>query len=260
MKDLVKRTADRFNIGITTSSHLEELEELNRAYASLDSVLGFGGPRATELLKHLRSSRSELRQDLFVLSELGLKQNGFFVEFGATDGVHMCNSYLLEKEFGWKGILAEPARCWHRALKSNRRCTIETACVWRESNSTLTFNEVAGERELSTLNSHSASDSHARSREKGTTYTVETISLEDLLDKHQAPKVIDYLSIDTEGSEYEILSNFNFARYQFRIITCEHNYSPKREKIFALLTENGFTRKFEQYSHFDDWYVQAALD
>jgi hypothetical protein len=78
-----------------------------------------------------------------------------------------------------------------------------------------------------------------------------------LLDKYKAPRCIDYLSIDTEGSEYEILSNFDFERYQFRAITCEHNFQPAREKIYSLLTGKGYTRKFDKLSKFDDWYLRA---
>jgi len=78
-----------------------------------------------------------------------------------------------------------------------------------------------------------------------------------LLDKYKAPGTIDFLSIDTEGSEYEILRNFEFNKYQFRVITCEHNYGPGREEIFALLTGHGYVRKFEELSTFDDWYVKT---
>ena len=49
---------------------------------------------------------------------------------------------------------------------------------------------------------------------KGKKYRIKTISLEDLLLKYNAPVVIDYLSMDTEGSEYEILSAFNFDKYK----------------------------------------------
>jgi len=82
-----------------------------------------------------------------------------------------------------------------------------------------------------------------------------TISLEDLLGKYDAPSVIDYLSIDTEGSEFEILSSFNFEKYKFRIITCEHNYTENREKIHSLLNEKGYVRKYTEVSKFDDWFV-----
>tara|TARA_B100000780_G_C20781390_1_gene310300 strand:+ start:75 stop:314 length:240 start_codon:yes stop_codon:yes gene_type:complete len=70
-----------------------------------------------------------------------------------------------------------------------------------------------------------------------------------LLIKYNAPRLIDYLSIDTEDSEFEILKNFDFNNYKFRVITCEHNFNKNREKIYKLLTANGYRRKFE------DWYV-----
>lgn len=86
-------------------------------------------------------------------------------------------------------------------------------------------------------------------------YDVQTISLVDLLDKYNAPAIIDYLSIDTEGSEYEILKEFNFSKYRFNVITCEHNHTSAREKIFNLLTANGYVCKFRNLSMCDDWYV-----
>jgi hypothetical protein len=70
--------------------------------------------------------------------------------------------------------------------------------------------------------------------------------------------MIDYLSIDTEGSEYEILSHFDFEKYHFKIITCEHNFTPARERIFSLLTKNGYARKCENLSKIDDWYVRSS--
>ena len=204
----------------------------------------------------LARSKAQLRQDIFVLSELGFKREGFFVEFGAASGVDLSNSYLLEKDYGWRGILAEPARHWHAGLHKNRHCHIETDCVWRTSGERLVFNEVET-AELSTIETFNNSDGHSESRKKGKTYEVSTISLLDLLEKYQAPQHIDYLSIDTEGSEYDILSSFDFDRYDIKIITCEHNYTPQRAHIHALLTAAGYQRRLEQISQFDDWYVRA---
>ena len=76
-----------------------------------------------------------------------------------------------------------------------------------------------------------------------------------MLEKHDAPSLIDYLSIDTEGSEYEILRAHDFEKFKFKIITVEHNYSNRRNNIFELLTANGYTRKHTKLSYFDDWYV-----
>ena len=63
-------------------------------------------------------SYAQIQQDLFILCELNFKRNGFFVEFGATDGIKLSNTYLLEKEFGWTGVLVEPARCYPTCRKT----------------------------------------------------------------------------------------------------------------------------------------------
>jgi FkbM family methyltransferase len=90
-------------------------------------------------------------------------------------------------------------------------------------------------------------------------YLVKTISLIDLLKKYNALKVIDYLSIDTEGSEFAILNNFDFSKYKIKIITCEHNFSSNRNKILKLLTKNGSRRIHKNISNFDDWFVNNSF-
>jgi FkbM family methyltransferase len=201
-----------------------------------------------------RASKSQINQDLFALSELGAIRGGFFVEFGATNGVDRSNTRLLEKRLGWKGILAEPARCWHLDLARNRSSLVEHRCVWKETGEKLTFSEVA-EPELSTLASFSDDDFHGQSRKSYTKYEVETVSLGELLRTHRAPEIIDFFSIDTEGSELEILAAFDFTKHRFKVIVCEHNYAPIREHIYGLLTSKGYVRKYPDLSRFDDWYV-----
>ncbi|WP_339766981.1 FkbM family methyltransferase [uncultured Pseudosulfitobacter sp.] len=197
-------------------------------------------------------SKSQLRQDLFALARLDFKKNGFFVEFGATNGVDLNNTWLMETAFGWSGILAEPARNWQAELTANRACAIEKRCVWRASGETLQFTEAPrGENSaISTFVSKSR-------KLRGTSYDVTTISLNDLLAEHGAPEVIDYLSVDTEGSEFDILNALDFDRWSFRILTVEHNFAPQREDIHALLTSKGYARVLEDVSRFDDWYVNA---
>jgi FkbM family methyltransferase len=233
----------------------EQLRANARAAADLFFLTKQPDDLVVPLLRLLPHTRAQLRQDIFVLAELHLKRGGYFVEFGATNGIDLSNTYLLETQFGWNGVLAEPAQCWQMALARNRACKIDTRCVWRESGVTLRFNET-NIAELSTIDAFSASDTHAELRKAGRSYDVATVSLMDLLREHDAPRQIDYLSIDTEGSEFEILQAFDFARYDVKIITCEHNFSPLRDKLHALLTAKGYARKFEGLSQVDDWYVK----
>lgn len=204
-------------------------------------------------------SRSQISQDAFVQWALGGKREGYFCDFGATNGLFLSNSYALETECGWRGICAEPATCWHEELRRNRPgASIETRCVWSQSGERLTFSESAS-RELSTLTQFENSDGHARHRRGAKTYQVETISLNDMLEQHDAPESFDYLSIDTEGSELDILKVFDMTRWRPAVITVEHNYTANRKQIFDLLSGAGYRRVLEEVSLFDDWYVDNRV-
>jgi len=240
-----------------TTTFAEALEILvalrdQTAKPSSDEQIAFLG----FCLANVARSHSQFLQDLWVAYELGSRRNGFFVEFGGADGVKGSNSYLLEREFGWSGIIAEPAHVWYPALPRNRHCFIDRRCVWTQSGETLTFNQPAIAAH-STIDSYSAADLHADTRVEGLRYPVETVSLIDLLGHWNAPRRIDYLSIDTEGSELDILTSFDFAAYDIRLISVEHNHTDKRDALMALLTGHGYRRKFEKLSNVDDWYVRV---
>jgi hypothetical protein len=79
--------------------------------------------------------------------------------------------------------------------------------------------------------------------------------LNDLLRKYNSPKHIDYLSIDTEGSEFEILKALDFNEFSFGVITVEHNFTDSRDNLYDLLSSNGYKRVFEEISGVDDWYI-----
>ena len=212
--------------------------------------------RLREALELLSQSPSQLNQDFFALQANGWKRGGFFVEFGATDGHTLSNTWLLEKHFGWRGILAEPGRVWREALAAaDRTAAKDYDCVWTRSGETLTFCETEW-AEVSTLETFRSRDHHDRRGARS--YEVGTVSLGDLLERHKAPDVVDFLSIDTEGSELAILDAYDFAARPIRCITVEHNHTPDRERIHALLTGKGYVRQWEELSQFDDWYVLGS--
>ena len=201
-------------------------------------------------------SRSQLGQDLWVLEQLGWKQGGFFVEFGATDGVLLSNSWLLEKHFGWKGICAEPNPKLFERLQMNRSCTLSPACVYRTSGETMSFvlaDAYGGLEELGRDDQHvDKRDAYAAA---GNLIQVTTTSLLDLLRQNDAPEVIDYLSIDTEGSELAILEGYDWSSHQIRCITVEHNFTKQRQDMRQLLQGIGYTCQEAQW---DDWYFKGV--
>jgi hypothetical protein len=204
--------------------------------------------------KDIRWSQSQIFQDFFALTAVGQQKKGYFVEFGATDGIIYNNTLYLERYHQWHGILAEPGISWKDKLKDNRTAHLDHRCVYSVSGKVIEFSENTDPL-LSGVGEHLQGD-----LAENHSYELTTVSLEDLLLTHHAPKYIDYLSIDTEGSELLILKSFDFSKYRFGCITVEHNFNElDRSEIYTLLTENGYCRVLEQFSAHDDWYLCKSL-
>ena len=200
-------------------------------------------------------NKSQFYQDLFVTFYLKNKHHGYFVEFGACDGIHLSNTYLLEKEFDWTGILSEPAKIWHKALLANRSCIINTDCIAAISGQQIDFSETT-RPELSTINTHLKNDLHSSRRIIREKYKVTTLSLNDLLLQNNAPLEIDFISIDTEGSELEILKQFDFLKYKIQIIIVEHNYDNHRKaELKKLMKQRNFKPVLTKISGPDYWFI-----
>jgi len=207
--------------------------------------------------------KSQLFQDAFAAFIVGDLFDKTFLEFGATNGVYLSNSYMLENNFGWTGVLAEPSPQWHEELKNNRQNTrIITDCIWKCSGEKLDF-FVSDIGELSTLVNYKLSDissmpGNTEMRiQNGKVVEVETISLNDVMEKHFNGDAPSYLSIDTEGSEYEILQSLDFEKYRPVVFTIEHNSTNLESKIDELMRRNDYVRVFREITIFDAWYVRT---
>ena len=250
LKNFVSSILLAFGYSINSKSKKKLLGDLIRLPQGV-------GISAVEARKVFRSSKSQLGQDLLALIASGTGKRGFFVEFGSADGVALSNSFLLEKELGWSGILCEPSRSWHEDLNRNRSCIVDTRCVYSRTGEQISFSEnYIGE--LSGITEFTGNDHHGLLDRTTTSYQVETISLLDLLRHHNAPKHVEFLSVDTEGSEFEILNAFDFSQYTFGAICVEHNYLENRPKVKQLLVANGYRQVYPELSDFDDWFVLAT--
>ena len=211
--------------------------------------------------KKIKNIKSQLYQDVFAYFIIGNKFDKTFLEFGATDGLELSNSYMLESSFGWKGALSEPSPQWYNSLKENRKNTeIITKCIWTESGKTLDF-FMSDIGVLSTLKNFIESDKNSMPgnttlrKKGGRIISVNTISLNDVIKDYFNNISPSYISIDTEGSEYEILKSFNFNTYRPKVFTIEHNFTDLQTGINDLMKSNNYERIFNNLTAFDAWYV-----
>jgi len=227
-------------------------------------------------VKDFAISKSQFFQDIWVLHETDFKKKGFFVDFGATTGIKGNNSYLLEKKYEWDGIVVEPNPIFHDRLKENRNCKVVTKCVYSKSGETINFLST-DDPNLSTIEGYGTDDEHSETRNDHRVIKVETISLVDLLIENDAPKDIDYISVDTEGSEYDILESFfndpRSKRFNVKCFTVEQNFKPLHEwiniksrtdklsdlskKLNILMQKNGYKNTFPEYSGCDGFFIKG---
>jgi len=205
--------------------------------------------------------KSQLLQDAFAAFIVGDLYEKTFLEFGATDGISLSNSFMLESNFGWNGVLAEPSPQWHEKLTNNRPKTrIIKECIWKTSGEKLDF-FVSEVGVLSTLvdfknSDHSSMPDNTEARIKnGEVVEVETISINEVMKSYFNGHSPSYVSIDTEGSEFEILKSLDFDKYRPIVFSIEHNFTNLQNKIDKLMVSKGYVRVFKDLTSFDGWYV-----
>jgi FkbM family methyltransferase len=206
---------------------------------------------------------SQIGQDKWVHTVLGNKRNGYFVELGACDGLYYSNTLFFEKNLGWNGICIEPNEHYYEKLVKNRACNLSNDLVY----------SVAGEKvnfAICEAVSGIIDENIGPFTKKEVSTTKITTTLANVLDSFSAPQTMDYLSLDVEGQEYNILSTFPFDKYKFMCITVEHNephVGPKQQKMIRdLLESNGYkyvkgNDDIHGWGHgpIDDFYIHSSL-
>ena len=168
------------------------------------------------------------------LSEFLNYKNGFFVELGANDGIRQSNTFYFEKNFNWNGILIEPIKIKFTKCKKNRskkNFFFNNACVgfnFKDNKIKMIYSDL-----MTTINDNRVinrvdSTKHAlegkqylQEKEKIEEFYVETITLNKIFDDVKAPLLMDFISLDVEGSELEVLSGVNFSKYNFKYMMVE---------------------------------------
>ena len=187
----------------------------------------------------------EKGQDEFVIKEIfKYKKNGYFVDLAATNGVKHNNTYLLESKLNWNGICIEPNKKYFNDLKKNRKCHVNNNIIYSSSGKLVEFRYDNGElggiiSDDKSTDNYYLNQNEIRCKNKETVnkknasiFKDKTKTLEQILKMYNAPKIIDYLSLDVEGSEYHVLKNFPFNEYTFLCMTIERPQVELNDLLF----------------------------
>jgi FkbM family methyltransferase len=189
---------------------------------------------------------SQYEQDRYVYENFFKdKKNGIFVDIGAHDGISLSNTYFFEKQMGWQGICIEPLPEIFERLKTNRNCLCIQGCIYDKADK-VSFLRIHGYPEMLSgiVDNYDPRHLDRITREVksrgGSTEVIEVTCypLTQLLLDHGV-KHVDYLSVDTEGGEMDILKSIDFDKIDIEVIDVENNYG---EPFQAFLESVGYKR------------------
>ena len=202
--------------------------------------------------------QSQYGQDRF-LNETFFKNrtNGVFLDIGAHDGKTLSNTFFFEKTLNWRGLCIEPHPKVFNALKENRSCILVEGCAWKED-TTKTFRMIEGYSEMlsglvdsyhpdhiTRINAEVSSMNQTLSDIEVKCYDINKLLLDNNLTS------IDFLSIDIEGGELEVLKCIDYTKVEIGIILVENNY--KDQELRTFLDSKGYN--FVSELAIDDVFV-----
>ncbi len=186
-------------------------------------------------LENISQNFSQAYQDMFVLSILNGKKDGFYLEIGAYDAVSLSNTYLLEKEFGWQGISVDI-----------------------EASAKISFDRHNRRGEMIVADALNL-DYSALLKSKGAPEIIDYLQLD----------------IEPQANTLACLKKIPFDQYKFRVITYETDYydpASSREDSHNIMMESREILKSNGYEllvgnicnistedPFEDWYVRTDL-
>jgi FkbM family methyltransferase len=180
--------------------------------------------------------------DIYIIDKyFSYKENGIFIEVGGYDGVFHSNTYVLEKYFGWNGILVEPSKNQFEKCKQNRSSHIyNKALVSFDYNEPYIFGDFNDGSPMSSINGERLNN--------GNLIKVETSTLQNILDELSITEV-DFFSLDVEGYELSVLKGINFNKVKFNILLIEYNPATINELIQFMNEQNyEFVENVSNYS------------
>lgn len=196
---------------------------------------------------------SQQGEDIYMLKNFFNKRvnDGFYVEIGAVDGVTYSNSKFFEDSLGYKGMLIEAQPSMFSKLTQTRPNNILINKAVSMSTTPVTFigNNPCGGIEAN-MNDSFKNAWHKHSNK----YIVETTQFDKLFDEYNV-KYVDFMTLDVEGGELDVLSTIDFSKVEIYVICIElDEHNPLKDKQCRdLLLQNGF--KFNSRMFINEFWV-----
>jgi len=189
---------------------------------------------------------SQNGEDVVIWDLFERRREGFYVDVGAYDGVGFSNTYFFEA-IGWSGVVIEAVpELYTRCAASRPHSTVVHAACGAASGS-VAFTVADGPRGVATLSSMTP-DRTRIAQEGGSVRTLEVPlrTLDDILAGITEP--IDFVSIDVEGAELDVLRGFDLEHFRPRLLVIEDNSAGADRRVADWLAERGYlaTQQLEQ--------------
>jgi FkbM family methyltransferase len=183
---------------------------------------------------------SQQGEDIYMSKHFFNKKvdDGFYVEIGAVDGVTYSNSKFFEDQLGYKGMLVEAQPRMFKQLEQNRPNNILINKAISLSIEPIIF---LGNSPCGGIESHMTNNFKQNWHKHSERYIVNTAQFNKLFNNYKI-KFIDFITIDVEGGEYDVLSTIDFNNVEIYVVCIEldgHN-KEKDDKCRQMLNDNGF--------------------
>tara|TARA_Y100000768_G_scaffold358362_1_gene314112 strand:- start:176 stop:1033 length:858 start_codon:yes stop_codon:yes gene_type:complete len=155
------------------------------------------------------------------------KKNGFFIEIGAYDGIIGSNCYHFEKFLNWEGIAIEPSQIQYDKLKNNRTCKTINKAISNRKKDVEFLEVIEGLTQMSGINNENYTAIEAIKKSEKSKTKISKITTTTFDEEITSNTEIDYLSIDIEGGELDLLKSIDFNKYSIKIVSVENNVPDK---------------------------------
>ena len=261
LKKIAIRLLKLFNLKILTNKKFDlitnEIKILKKQSKDFDAkiqyILNYDETVEfyTFILKNHNKSFSQNYEDLIAMYLLDKNKfqypiENFFVEIGAFDGITYSTTKYFEDCLNFNGIAIEASPGNYEKLKKNRKCIVLNYAV----------DCVSGESKK--LKEDGVYSKFVESEDESNFTKVMTKSVREIFEEFNCPLNIDFVSIDTEGNEYEILKGIDLEKYNIKILCIETNFDNNKSQLIKThLSKYGYQKVLNNKFDFNSWFIRV---